>query len=129
MASLAQPQADQQPGLLARLRPGLFVLYALLIFWAIVELLGHVRLAGKLTEEDRFGGKLGRLDIPNKDGFTTVFFGGGSVYKITAVSQEAARAAAAQNQPEPVHSWEMPKALSHVATPSFDEAYGDEADS
>jgi hypothetical protein len=32
--------------------------------WAIVELMGHVRLAGRLTEEERFGAKMGRLDIP-----------------------------------------------------------------
>lgn len=32
--------------------------------WAIVELLGHVRMAGRLTEEERFGGKMGRLDVP-----------------------------------------------------------------
>src|SRR5687768_8629685 len=33
--------------------------------WAIVELMGHVRLAGRLTEEEKFGTKMGRLDIPN----------------------------------------------------------------
>lgn len=33
--------------------------------WAIVELMGHVRLAGRLSEEEKFGSKLGRLDIPN----------------------------------------------------------------
>lgn len=39
-------------------------------FWAIVELPSdqgsHVRMAGYLTEEERFGSKLGRLDIPRK---------------------------------------------------------------
>ena len=34
--------------------------------WAIVELMGHVKLAGKLSEEERFGVKMGRLDIPAK---------------------------------------------------------------
>lgn len=27
--------------------------------WAIVELMGHVKLAGRLTEEERFGTKMG----------------------------------------------------------------------
>lgn len=27
--------------------------------WAIVELMGHVRIAGRITEEERFGAKLG----------------------------------------------------------------------
>jgi len=33
--------------------------------WAIVELMGHVKMAGRLSDEERFGGKLGRLDVPN----------------------------------------------------------------
>lgn len=32
--------------------------------WAVVELMGHVKLAGRLTEEEKFGTKMGRLDIP-----------------------------------------------------------------
>lgn len=35
--------------------------------WAIVELMGHVRLAGYVTEEERFGAKLGRIDIHAKE--------------------------------------------------------------
>ena len=40
--------------------------------WAIVELMGHVKLAGRVTEEKRFGVEMGRIDIPQEDGaFTT----------------------------------------------------------
>lgn len=85
--------------------------------WAIVELMGHVRLAGRLTEEEHFGAKLGRLDIPKDDGFVTQFFGGQSVYRITPVAEEVARAVAARSTPEPVHSWEMPKALPAPPVP------------
>lgn len=77
--------------------------------WAIVELMGHVRMAGRLTEEERFGTNMGRLDIPDGDGFVTQYFGGSSVYRITPVSEDAARAAARQNVPRPVHQWELPK--------------------
>lgn len=82
--------------------------------WAVVELMGHVRIAGLLSEEERFGSKVGRIDIPNPtgDGFVTQFFGGGSVYRVTFVSEEAARAVAKSSQPQPVHSWEMPKQLT-----------------
>jgi hypothetical protein len=79
--------------------------------WAIVELMGHVRLGGRLTEEERFGVKLGRLDIPSGETFVTRFFGGSSVYCITIVSEEAARAVA-QRTPEPVQPWELPKQLT-----------------
>jgi len=66
--------------------------------WAVVELMGHARLAGRLTEEEKFGAKLGRLDIPKGDGFFTQYFGGGSVYRITLVDEAAARAVAMHNQ-------------------------------
>jgi hypothetical protein len=32
--------------------------------WAILELMGHVRMAGRVTEEERFGAKMGRIDVP-----------------------------------------------------------------
>lgn len=76
--------------------------------WAVVELMGHVRLAGRLTEEERFGAKMGRLDIPRPDGsFVTRLFGGSSVYSLTYVDEAAARAVAAYTTVEPVHAWEL----------------------
>jgi hypothetical protein len=78
--------------------------------WAVVELMGHVRTAGRVTEEERFGVKMGRCDVPGKDGgFTTVYFNGSSVYRLTPCSEAAARAVACRAQPEPVHQWEMPQ--------------------
>lgn len=77
--------------------------------WAVVELMGHVRMAGRVTEEEHFGAKLGRIDIPSGEGFFTQFFGGSSVYRMTPVTEEAARAVAARSAPEPVHTWELPK--------------------
>ncbi len=76
--------------------------------WAIVELMGHVRIAGRLTEEEKFGVKMGRLDMPNSEGgFATRYFGGASVYSITIVSEEAARLVSVR-APLPLSSWEMP---------------------
>lgn len=76
--------------------------------WAILELMGHVKLAGLVSEEERFGAKLGRIDIPNGDGFTTQYFGASSVYRLTPTTEEIARAVALRNQPQPVHRWELP---------------------
>jgi hypothetical protein len=71
--------------------------------------MGHVRTAGRVTEEERFGSKMGRVDVPRADGgFTTVYFGGSSVYRLTPCTEEAARAVAIRQQPEPVHQWELP---------------------
>jgi hypothetical protein len=78
--------------------------------WCIVELLGHVRMAGFVTEEELFGAKLGRIDLPRADGTTaTQFFGGGSIYRLTPTTEEIARAVAKQNEPEPAQRWELPK--------------------
>lgn len=76
--------------------------------WAVVELMGRVRMAGKVTEETHFGTALGRIDIPTGDGFSTQYFSGASVYRVSPCTEELARSVAAHNQPEPVHSWELP---------------------
>lgn len=77
--------------------------------WCIVELMGHVKIAGLVTEVELFGSKLGRCEIPNGDGFVTQFFNGSSVYRITPVEEKIARHVAASNQPEPVNRWELPR--------------------
>lgn len=86
--------------------------------WAIVELMGHVRIAGKLSEEERFGGKLGRLDIPTAEGFVSQFFGAASVYRITIVTEAVARHVAATTISQPVSPWDFPKQLP---APTSDE--------
>lgn len=75
--------------------------------WAILELLGHVKLAGRVTEEEHFGAKLGRIDIPTGDGFTTQYFSGDSIYRLTPTTEAIARSVAVRNQPTPAHRWEL----------------------
>jgi hypothetical protein len=93
------------------------------VVWAIVSLLGHKQYAGKLSEVERFGGKLGRIDViddKQASGFRTVEFGSGSVYGIEYVSEEAARCAARRTMPKPVESWELPKQLAAAPEPIED---------
>jgi len=79
-------------------------------YWAVIELMGHVRMAGKVSEIERFGCKVGRIDIPDGDNsFKTQFFGGGSLYRETPCTEEVARAIAARCMPEPISPWEMPQ--------------------
>lgn len=81
--------------------------------WAIVELMGHVKLAGLLTEEMHLGVEMGRIDIPQVGGgYVTQFFGGGSVYRITPTTEAVAREVAKRNQPEPVGTWEVSALLA-----------------
>lgn len=78
--------------------------------WAIVELMGHVRMAGRVSEESHFGAALGRIDIPMGEGddFVTQYFGGSSVYRVTPCDEATARVVAASNRPQPVHRYELP---------------------
>lgn len=78
-------------------------------FWAIVELLGHVRMAGYVTEESHWGAAVGRVDIPGPNGPVTQFFGGGSIYRVTPTTEEVATRVAAQSQSAPIHLWELPQ--------------------
>lgn len=78
--------------------------------WAILELMGHRRLAGKVTESVIAGGSFIRIDVPSEnDTYSTQYYSPGAVYCITPTTEEIAREFAKQVQPEPVHTWELPK--------------------
>lgn len=76
--------------------------------WAILELMGHRKLAGKVTEAAIGGGSFVRIDMPMNDGsMSTQFYSPGSIYCITPTTEEIARAMAKGYQPEPVNRWEL----------------------
>lgn len=79
--------------------------------WAVLELMGHRRLGGRVKETTVAGAPFIRIDIPGgeKDGkdFATQFYAPGAVYAITPCSEEAARKLATLNRPQPVTRWEI----------------------
>lgn len=89
--------------------------------WAIVELLGRRRYAGHVTEVVQFGVAMGRLDVPETADAPaqTIFFGGESVYQLSPVSEEAAKAVAQYSRPEPVHTFELTPKMKAVGAPRF----------
>lgn len=65
--------------------------------WAIVELFGHRRLAGRVSEETIAGEQLLRVEVPRPDGTVSVHrHGGKAIYGLHEVTEAAARAAAAR---------------------------------
>lgn len=74
--------------------------------WVIIELLGHRRLAGYLTEQEIAGASFLRLDVP-ADPPVTQYYAPGSVYAITPTTEEIARAVARGSRPSPVRRWEL----------------------
>jgi|GEM_PF-3055099 hypothetical protein len=86
-------------------------------FWAVVELMGHAKLAGLVTEVEMGGAKLLRVDVPDVPerpaeryyahqeaipGYTR-FVGGSAIYAITPMTEEVCRKAAEQFRISPVH--------------------------
>lgn len=60
--------------------------------FAVVEIFGHRRLAGRVKEVEQFGTKMLRIDIPTDGdfgkGFTTQLYGGGSLFSVTPCTLE-----------------------------------------
>ena len=84
--------------------------------WAILELMGHRRLAGKVSECAIGGGSFIRIDMPMRNNKTaTQFYSPGSIYCITPTTEEIAREVSLASQPEPVARWEFPQ-LAQPAT-------------
>lgn len=99
--------------------------------WVIIELLGHRRLAGYLTEQQLAGAGFLRLDVPGDKPCgtcggmprpevpcpacrglgvaltATQLYSPSAVYAINPTTQEIATAVARGNRPAPVHRWEL----------------------
>lgn len=75
--------------------------------WVILELFGHQKMAGRLSEATIASGSFLRLDVPECDGNAafTRFYGPKAVYSFTPVSEEVARLALSRIRPEPVTVW------------------------
>lgn len=76
--------------------------------WAILELMGHRRLAGLVTEQEIGGAKFLRLDVHGAEGaITTQFYSAGAVYCITPTTEDIARKMGDRSKPEPVTRYEL----------------------
>ena len=66
--------------------------------WGVVEVMGHSRYAGRVTEQAIGGCAFVRVDVPQIDDRLpfTKLLGQGSIFAITPCSEEAARTIAAQ---------------------------------
>lgn len=91
--------------------------------WAILELLGHRRLAGRVTEAQIAGASFLRIDVPSNPP-ATQFYAPGSVYAITPTTEDIARAVALGSAPAPVQRWELPA----PAIPPQDDSASSEPD-
>ena len=92
--------------------------------WAVVELMGHRRLAGFVTEQEVFGAGLLRIDVPGEgDAMTTQFYSPAALYCLTPVSETVARAYAAKNYMRPISAFDLA-----LPAPAIKRAYPDDDD-
>ena len=76
--------------------------------WAIVELMGHRRMAGLVTEQEIAGHGMLRIDVPQEDGTTvTQFYSPSALYCLTPVSAAVACAYAQRNYMPPVSVYDL----------------------
>jgi hypothetical protein len=98
--------------------------------FAIVELFGHQKIAGLVTEAVIGGCSLIRVDVPaigDQPAYTR-YFGQGAIYSLTPVSEEIARSALDYIRPRPVQPYMLP--ASHTERTINDDQpgidYGDD---
>lgn len=77
--------------------------------WAILELMGHRKLAGYVSEQTVGGVAFLRIDVPgnDKDRPATQFYSAGAIYCITPVTEEIVKEVAPRYRPAPVSQWEL----------------------
>jgi hypothetical protein len=102
--------------------------------WAVVELMGHRRIAGHVSEAAQYGTSMIRIDVPAAEPGgqpITQFYGGSSIYCLSPVTEDVARAVALRNRPAPVSPYEIlpPRTQTSLAIdPELDESYDDGQD-
>ena len=89
-------------------------------FWAIVELFGHTKIAGHVTEASVGGCQFIRVDIPaiGEVPAYTRLLGQGAIYSINIVSEDIARAAASSFRSQPVSVYDIGSLLQQRMLPN-----------
>ncbi len=81
--------------------------------WAIVEIMGHQKYAGRVTEQAIAGSAMLRIDIPagkTQPAFSKLF-NVSSVYSMTPTTEELATAVAAELSHAPIGIYDLPAAM------------------
>jgi hypothetical protein len=95
--------------------------------WAIVELMGHRKMAGRVSEQVIAGAALLRIDVPDVTaadgqalkGFTQ-FYGASSIYCLTPSTEEICKRFTIYHRERPVQSYELPQLAA--AAPDLESA-------
>lgn len=81
--------------------------------WAVVELMGHQKIAGHISETTVAGSAMLRVDVPEtktKPEFTR-FLGSSAIYAINPCTEEFARQCCEALDLRPVQIWEVDREI------------------
>jgi hypothetical protein len=97
--------------------------------WAVVELFGHDRIAGYVTEQEVAGSAFVRVDVPDLDGEPgfSKLFGPSAIYSLTPVTEDVARVACQRFAVRPLGTW-TPSVLRALPAPTIDQAEAEDED-
>ena len=79
--------------------------------WALIELFGHSRIAGRVTERNLGGGAFLQVDVPetkNNPPFTRLL-NPSAIYAINPLDEETARNYANRLEVAPINEWDVKK--------------------
>lgn len=95
--------------------------------FAIVDVMGHQRYVGHVTEQVIAGQGFVRVDVPatEKTQAWTKLIGTASIYAITPVSEEIAKAMASRLQSKPIEAYELTPRLTSQANMFDNDDYGE----
>jgi hypothetical protein len=77
--------------------------------WALVELFGHTRIAGEVTEQTIAGGAMVRIDVPETESnpsFTRIV-NVQAIYAINPITEEMAKSISEQISVKPINAWDI----------------------
>lgn len=84
--------------------------------WAIVELFGHNKIAGKVSEQTIGGSNMVRVDVPDTKAAPafTRFLHVNAIYAINPVAQDIATGYAERIQVKPIESYDAREVLRRI---------------
>src|SRR5712664_1617724 len=96
---------------------------------AILELMGHRRLGGRVSEQLIAGAPFVRIDVPaiGEEKAATQFYSPGAVYCITPCAEELARRVAEGSRVRRVERWELQPWRHRVASTKRSNAWSTRA--